>query len=398
MKKKELLKEIMGVPKALTPWVNSLSQLIYDDVSKLDEWDEEGPVSYTNKDGELVEDMAVRMDKQTIKGKEVMESLAKINGFADVKEFVNSEMFQNLPFWRPEISYRFVGVPTELYELEGGGKYNAMIGMKEGGDLSKIGKLRVLPGVHMHFDLLVDMNDPLNKLKENLADTMAHELLHGYQQIKQLQGGKPGHFGQESSLNALVNNPVMADIGLDWWRKFIHLVYLHLSFEINARVTQLYYYLQNKEINSKEDFLRELKKTSIWKQMKALEDFDAEEYVKSFKLPTLDMENPLQMFDVLAQKAGLAKQGINVKSEEEALKSLIDLWDKMLDIGNQALEKSDIDITMDNVPKSAKETPMKFFKFFEKRFHKKAEKWKRKLYRIGALLLQEKEEALQKNK
>ncbi len=190
----------------------------------------------------------------------------------------------------------------------------------------------------------------------------------------------------------------MADIGLDWWRKFIHLVYLHLSFEINARVTQLYYYLQNKEINSKEDFLRELKKTSIWKQMKALEDFDAEEYVKSFKLPTLDMENPLQMFDVLAQKAGLAKQGINVKSEEEALKSLIDLWDKMLDIGNQALEKSDIDITMDNVPKSAKETPMKFFKFFEKRFHKKAEKWKRKLYRIGALLLQEKEEALQKNK
>ena len=114
MKKKELLKEIMGVPKALTPWVNSLSQLIYDDVSKLDEWAEEGPVSYTNKDGELVEDMAVRMDKQTIKGKEVMENLAKINGFADVKEFANSEMFQNLPFWRPEISYRFVGVPTEL--------------------------------------------------------------------------------------------------------------------------------------------------------------------------------------------------------------------------------------------------------------------------------------------
>ena len=150
--------------------------------------------------------------------------------------------------------------------------------------------------------------------------------------------------------------------------------------------------------NSKEDFLRELKKTGVWKEMKALEDFDAEEYIKSFKLPKLDMKNPLQMFDVLAQKAGLAKQGINVKSEEEALKSLIDLWDKMLDIGNQALQKSDIDITMDNVPKSAKETPMKFFKFFEKRFHKKAEKWKRELYKIGALLLQEKEEALQKNK
>lgn len=399
MKKKELLNEIMGVPKALTPWVNSLSQLIYDDINKLTEWDEEGPVSYTNKEGKVIDDMAVRMDKKTIKGKEVMEDLAKINGFASVKEFVNSEMFQNLPFWRPEISYRFVGVPTELYELEGGGKYNAMIGMKEGGGLSKIGKLRVLPGVEMHFDLLVDMNNPLNKLKENLSDTIAHELLHGYQQIKQLQAGKPAHFGKESSLNAIVNSPVMDEIGLDWWQKFLHLVYLHLSFEVNARITQLYYYLQDKEVNTKEDFLKELKKTSVWKQMKMLEDFDAEEYVKSFKLPTIEKEdNPLMMLDILARKAKLAKQGINVKSEEEALKSLIDLWDKMLDIGNKAMKQGNMEITMDNVPNSAKEDPMKFFKFFEKRFHKKAEKWKRKLYRIGALVLQEKEEALQKNK
>ncbi len=400
MKKKELLNEIMGVPKALTPWVNSLSQLIYDDVSKLNEWDEEGPVSFKDKDGELVEDVAVRMDKQTIKGKEVMESLAKINGFANVKEFVNSEMFQNLPFWRPEISYRFVGVPTELYELEGGGKYNAMIGMKEGDSpLAKIGKLKVLPGVEMHFDLLVDMNDPLNKLKENLSDTMAHELLHGYQQIKQLQAGKPGHFGKESSLNALVNNPVMADISLNWWQKFLHLVYLHLSFEVNARITQLYYYLQNKEVNNKEDFLRELKKTSIWEQMKSLEEFNAEEYIKSFKLPALKKgDNPLMMLDILTQKAQLAKQGINPKSEEEALKSLINLWDIMLGMGNELMKQKEMEITMDNVPKSAKETPIKFFKFFEKRFHKKAEKWKRKLYRIGALVLQEKEEALQKNK
>jgi len=223
MKKKELLNEIMGVPKALTPWVNSLSQLIYDDVSKLDEWDEEGPVNYTDKDGALVVGTAVRMDEKNITGQEVMESLAKINGFASVKEFVNSEMFQNLPFWRPEISYRFVGIPTELYELEGGGKYNAMIGMKQGGNLSKIGKLRVLPGVEMHFDLLVDMNDPLNKLKENLSDTMAHELLHGYQQVKQLQSGKPGHFGKESSLNALVHNPIMGEISLDWWQKFLYM-------------------------------------------------------------------------------------------------------------------------------------------------------------------------------
>lgn len=399
MKKKELLKEIMGVPKALTPWVNSLSQLIYDNVSKLDEWDEEGPVSYRNKDGELVEDLAVRMDEKTIKGKDVMENLARINGFADVKEFVNSEMFQSLPFWRPEITYRLVGIPTELYKLEGDGRYNAAIGTRESQGLSKIGKLRVLPNVHMHFDILVDMNDPLNRLKENLSDTIAHELLHGYQKVKQLQGGKPAHFGKETSLNALVHNPVMNKISSDWWQIFLHLVYLHLSFEINARITQLYYYLQNKEINTKEDFLRELKKSDIWREMKALENFDAEEYVKSFKLPSLEgIQNPLEMIDVLAKKVMLQKQKIDVENEESALKSMIDLWDNMLDIGNKLMKQQNIGITMDSVPQSAKEDPMKFFKFFEKRFHKKAEKWKRKLYRIGSLILQEKEEALQKNK
>lgn len=389
----------MGVPKALTPWVNSLSQLIYDDVSKLDEWDEEGPVSYRNKDGELVEDLAVRMDEKTIKGKDVMENLARINGFADVKEFVNSEMFQNLPFWRPEITYRLVGIPTELYKLEGDGRYNAAIGTRESQGLSKIGKLRVLPNVHIHFDILVDMNDPLNRLKENLSDTIAHELLHGYQKVKQLQGGKPAHFGKETSLNAIVHNPVMNKISSDWWQNFLHLVYLHLSFEINARITQLYYYLQNKEINTKEDFLKELKKSDIWREMKALENFDAEEYVKSFKLPSLEgIQNPLEMIDVLAKKVMLQKQKIDVENEESALKSMIDLWDNMLDIGNKLMKQQNIGITMDNVPKSAKEDPMKFFKFFEKRFHKKAEKWKRKLYRIGSLILQEKKEALQKNK
>ena len=104
------------------------------------------------------------------------------------------------------------------------------------------------------------------------------------------------------------------------------------------------------------------------------------------------------MIDVLSQKQMLKSQGINVGSEESALKSMIDLWDNMLDIGNKLMKQENIGITMDSVPKSAKEDPMKFFKFFEKRFHKKAEKWKRKLYRIGSLLLQEKEEALQKNK
>lgn len=396
MKKKQLLKEIMGVPKALTPWVSSISQIIYDDASTLDEWDEAGPVTYVDDDGEEVEDEAFRMDERFISGKKVMDSLVKINGFNSLKEFTNSDMFKNFPLWRPEISYRLIGIPKFLYDKEGDSTINARVG-SEADKLSQVGKSKVLPSVEMHFDIMSDKDNPTDNLKKDLNDTVAHELLHMYQKLKQLETGGESHFGKEGVLNAIVMNPVLEDVQLNWWKKFLNLVYLHLSFEVNARVTQLYYLFQKKDIKNKEDFLKELHQSSVWKQMKRLEDFNAEEYVKTFEVPGLG-DNPFEMLNALMNKANLASKGVDTRSKERALKSLVDLWDQALQIGNKGLKQMGIDVNMEKVPQNVKKDPIKFFKFFEKRFHKKAEKWKRKLYRVGALLLQEKEEALQKNK
>ena len=396
MKKKELLNEIMGVPKALTPWINSIVQIIYDDSLNFDTWDEEGLVQYINDDGEQEEGEVVRMEERFISGKKVMDSLVKINGFNTLKEFTDSEMFKNLPLWRPELSYRLTGLPTFLYNKQGDSTVNARVG-SDAEKLSKVGKIEVLPKVEMHFDIITNKNEPIKNLKQDLKDSVAHELLHMYQKLKQLEGGHVGHFGDEGFLNTMVMNPLLDEIKLDWWKNFLNLVYLHLSFEVNARVTQLYYRFEDKDINTQEDFLKELYKSSVWKQMKRLENFNAEEYIKTFKVPSLK-DNPFEMLDSLLKKTELMSRGVNVKSKEKMLKSLIDLWDKALTIGNLGMEQMGLDVTMDSVPKKAKESPLKFFKFFENRFHKKAEKWKKKLYKIGALVLQEKKEALQKNK
>ena len=86
----------------------------------------------------------------------------------------------------------------------------------------------------------------------------------------------------------------------------------------------------------------------------------------------------------------------NVSSEEETMKSLILLWDVILSRGLEFIEQDKgIKITMDDVPKKAKEDPYVFFKFFEKRFHKKAETFKRKLYRLASLVIQNEEDTLQ---
>jgi hypothetical protein len=306
MKKKELLNEIMGVPKAITPWVNSIVQIIYDDVLNFNTWDEEGPVFYTDNEGEEVEGTAVRMDEREISGKEVMDSLVKVNGFKDLKEFTQSEMFKKYPLWRPTVTYRLVGIPEELYNKETDGKVNARVGSNDNG-LSTVGKLKVLPSVEMYFDILSNKELPLGDLKQNLTPTVAHELLHMYQKLKQLEGGHVGHFGDEGFLNAMVMNPLLDEIKLDWWKDFLNLVYLHLSFEVNARVTQFYYLLQEKNVETKEDFLRELKNSSMWRQMKRLENFNAEEYIKTFKVPSLK-DNPFEMLDSLLKKTDLKKK------------------------------------------------------------------------------------------
>ena len=167
MKKKELLNEIMGVPKALTPWVNSISQIIYDDVSTLDEWVESGPVTYVDDEGEEVEDEALRMEERFISGKKVMDSLVNLNGFNSLQEFTNSEMFQKFPLWRPEVSYRLVGIPKVLYDKEGDATVNARVG-SQAEKLSQVGKLKVLPSVEMHFDIMTDKNDPITNLRQDL--------------------------------------------------------------------------------------------------------------------------------------------------------------------------------------------------------------------------------------
>ena len=43
---------------------------------------------------------------------------------------------------------------------------------------------------------------------------------------------------------------------VDDWDELMFLIYLHLSFELNARVSEVYGLVRNKNIKSKEEFVR----------------------------------------------------------------------------------------------------------------------------------------------
>jgi hypothetical protein len=401
--KKKLLNEIMGVPKELDPWVESFTELILGKVKNeiKNGWESEGEITYNDPStGEEIEDTIYKTDKVEISGDKVMDFIMKDNGFTDTKEFMESEMFQALPLWRPRITFDVIGVPSVLLSQHDN-TIQAAVGGELNQEFSKIGKINVLPKLHFDFNIAIESEGISDKAISELKETIAHELLHSYQKIKQLKGGKPVHFGRETALNAIANNPYFKELEIEWWSHFLNLIYLHLSFEVNARIEQLYYKLKDRDIKTSDEFLKNLKKTDIWNQMKMLEDFNAEEYLKSFELPQEkgDKRNPLFMLHSAMKQMKYKAMGVDVSSKEEAIKSLINLWDTVLQMGVTNMQSMGVDISMSKVPQKAKEDPYVFFKFFEKRFHKKADIWKRKMFRIGSLISQEKEEnTLQKEK
>jgi hypothetical protein len=176
------------------------------------------------------------------------------------------------------------------------------------------------------------------------------------------------------------------------WSTFLNLVYLHLSFEINARVNELYYEMKKEGVSTSEEFLKELKKSHIWDEVQALESFDAKQFMKDFKLPSVGDDIFSQMIGKSLMDLQLKSMGVDPSTEETAMKSLIELWDTILQTGSQAMEKlHGVKVPMDKVPEKAKENPYLFFKFFEKRFHKNAASFKKKLYKVASLLVNQEE-------
>jgi hypothetical protein len=401
MKNEKIINEIMGVPKSLDPWVEAFYQIIkYQIESEISGgWEYEGSMQYKDPEtNEIVDDVAKKTDEIIIPGNEVMDELMGLLGFNDLKEFIKSELFSTLPIWRPEITLSIVGIPNVAYEMEKGNPIEASVNSKMGHELSHVGKIVVFSNLIYDFSVVMPVDGITKKFESDLKSTIAHELLHTHQMFKQLEKGKPSHHGKETMLNTLTQIPALNQIELNSWRKFLHLVYVHLSFEINARVVELYHKFKGMGINTKEEFLKELKNTHIWKYTKELENFSAEDFIKSFELPSTKLDfgnsNPFEMLHKLltgqTDLEMLKRRGIDVSSENEALKSLINIWDLILQAGNEELKNNTgIDFDMMPVPENAKQDPYLFFKFFEKRFHKKAEKWKRKLYRLSAILLEE---------
>jgi hypothetical protein len=399
MKKQQLLNEIMGVPKSVDFWVDYFSLILSGMAKGIISQDEieEKSISYQNEEGEEVEANVYR-GRTKMEGKEFTNWVVKLGGYADLKELIKDPRFKQFPLYNPTVSLTLMFLPKEILDIEIKNRVDTpdFVSAHHSFDsskksISKLGPNEIFVKQEFGFEVTLSAeqldNLDLESFKKQIKPTVSHELTHAYELYNRIKTSGDPYQGREAMLNAAVR--LMDDKKYPQWRDFLHLIYLHLGFELNARVTQFYYSIKDKDIKTTEEFMDALKKSGAWREVQMLEDFDAEKFIKSFKSEKLDF---FSMMDDIGRQIERQQQGLPkinpTKTPKQGMRHLIQGWDYVLQMLNTQLAQQGLykGKFMELVPTKAMEDPYYFFKFFEQRFHKKADNFKRKLYRIGSLV------------
>jgi len=393
MKKKQLINEIMGVPKAIDAWVkyiSSITVVLVDDIIEKDDW-ETKEIEYK---GEMV---PIHKSSIELVGKDFTKQVVDAYFDGDFKGFLKSKEFEDFPLYNPKVTVNLLILPDVVYEDQRGDGDRMEAQQNYEGDIRNVkignlGKTKIYGNNNFTFMVIIPASyisnrteKHQNRLFNSLVPTVGHELTHAYQTYRQMLGGQEGvGFGQETVLNMLPQNLKFDETPS--WNNFLHLVYLSLSFEVNARVTELYYDMQRQGVKTNDDALKILMASDPWDDYKQLKDFNADKFIREFEA---DIPEKDPMHDFLSLLTG-EKSSNQPTNNDEMMVDLIRRWDDLIQTAQEHIKTLGINIPfMKEVPQDAKKNPIKFFKFFEKRFHKKAEGLKRKLSKVISLAIDE---------
>jgi hypothetical protein len=354
-----LIKEAMGVPKPIEFWVDSLSSLI--------------------KDGLL---MLVSSDDTSVffDGSDVQEKVSSL-GWSP-----SSEKFIKFPLAEPKVNLKLVVVPDE--EIKIGDDYvnNASfdtvdMDIREATFDDGVTRPLLVGGTinlelsipQSHYDnvTFVELFD--DEIKPYVEAVLFHELTHVYEFYNRLLNSSlDPSFENLSSTSSMMNKMGLVDD----WDELMFLVYLHLSFELNARVSEVYGLIRNKNIKTKDEFVNFLKTSRAFSYAKRLRNFKADKYYDDFEVPKENIDR-IREYD--------GKETPIEEIKEIILQQLVDNWV----VSYKQLVDDFSDDESISVPKlSSKVTssPLNFLKFWEKRFNSAGEDSIRKISKLYSLL------------
>tara|TARA_R110002050_G_scaffold190541_1_gene325230 strand:- start:833 stop:1936 length:1104 start_codon:yes stop_codon:yes gene_type:complete len=356
---KRLIKESMGVPKSIEFWVDVFSSLIQDGLLML----------LSSEDKEVF-----------FTGDDVQEK-AVSSGWNS-----SNDKFLDFPLAEPQLNLKLNIVPDDT--INSGDDYIDAASFDTSGiDLIDAtfddGKtLPLLVGGLIKMEISIPESSYENgsfvelyssEIKPYAESILFHELTHVYEFYKRILSNtaKP-NFEQAANLTQMMNKMG----AVDDWDELMFMIYLHLSFELNARISEVYGLLRNKNITSKEDFVKFLKTSRAFSYAKRLNNFSAERYIKDFDVPQETIDR-IRDYD--------KKETSIEEIKDIVLTQFIDNWSGTYE-SFLADFSADENLKIPNLPHKVTSSPENFLKFWEKRFNKAGEDSIKKISRLYSLI------------
>ena len=193
-----------------------------------------------------------------------------------------------------------------------------------------------------------------SEIKPYAESVLFHELTHVYEFYKRiLSNSATPNFEQVANLTQMLNKMG----AVDDWDELMFLIYLHLSFELNARVSEVYGLVRNKNIKSKEEFVDFLKTSRAFSYAKRLNNFSAEKFFDDF--------------DVSQETIDRIREYDGKKTPIEEIKNVV--LDQLIQNWSVTYEdflkdfSADDTIKIPNLPNKALSSPQKLPKVFGKK-------------------------------
>ena len=354
-----LIKEAMGVPKPIEFWVNSMSSLIRDGLLMLVSSDDTS-VDFT--------------------GDEVQEKVTSLGWNT------SNENFTKFPLAEPKLNLDLIIVPDEDIKIGDDYINNASFDTADM-DIREAtfddGVTRpLLVGGTINIEMTIPQSSYDNvsfvelfdsEIKPYVEAVLFHELTHVYEFYNRLLNSSlDPSFENISSTASMFNKMGLVDD----WDELMFLVYLHLSFELNARVSEVYGLIRNKNIKSKEEFIDFLKTSRAFSYAKRLRNFKADNYYADFEVPK-------ETIDRIREYDG--KETPIEEIKEIVLQQLVDNWVvSYKDLLNDFSD--DENLSIPTLPSKVTSSPQKFLKFWEKRFNSAGEDSIRKISKLYSLI------------
>ena len=362
---KQIITEALGVPSQIEMLTDIFTDMVFQEVEALRISDE-----YEESDAQVK-----GYGDVTIKKYETTISPSQSWSFVKNHPSFNMEEWKKFPMYRNKVI-----ITADVLDDEAANHVidNSTMPLVNGSHQFDAGKfevknLKTLGDVFdigtFEFKIITGESDfqGSEELKTKISATISHEIFHDFQlYIRYIKSNEIG-FGKGQVLNTMAGH--LKEGFSKEFNYFLHVLYLSLQFEHQARIPQALRIIKSKSPKTNQEFIEALKQTDAWEDIQRLRNFSAEKIVKSY--------GEIKGFEDIFRN----------HMSREYTKDTISDWNNWIEKIRDFMVKSGLTVNpFRGLSQKLLNDPVLFFEYWERVFKKRAKEYYAKLAKLYGTL------------